>query len=310
MAITQRRAMAQSAGGKASQTILVALPPVEHFTPAGADAVSLFVRDTCANSPFHSNITVYGHDTPRTRLFRDVNFQGLKQGRSWFCSPGQAYANSMVRQHNGPPPRLLEIHNDINVFHCLAKRYPSAATLFYLHQDPALIPQLNTPKERWQFLNQASVIVCASDFVRRRFLTGLEAARTDHVRVIYHGANVLPAVPQKDRYILFVGRLIAEKGVQEIVQAAQLILPHYPDWRLVMVGSQLTKPNTMPKSLSDADTSIVEKTGATSGLVEHPATRQTATALRPRRDRCGALYHTGTGRPHRHRSAGRWVRPR
>jgi UDP-glucose:(glucosyl)LPS alpha-1,2-glucosyltransferase len=250
LGLPKRRASISSQGASA-QTVLVALPPVERFTPATADAVSLFVRDTCANSKFHSTITVYGHDTPRTRLFRSVNFHGVKQARAWFCHPSTAYSNSVARQHAGPPPRLLEIHNDVGVFNCLTKRFPSAATIFYLHQDPGLIPQLDTPKDRWQFLNQASVIVCSSDFIRRRFLTGLEAARTDHVRVIYHGATVQPAVPQKDPYILFVGRMRAEKGVAELVEATRLLLPHYPNWRLVMVGSQVTKPGAVQKAYQD-----------------------------------------------------------
>lgn len=232
-------------GAKPNQTILVALPTVENFSPASADAISLFVRDTSRHSRYNSSLMIYGQDTPRTRLFRDITFHGLKKVRSIFSSPSQAYARSILRHYDGPAPRLIEAHNDVTVLQCLSKRFPAAATIFYLHQDPVLIPHLATPKQRWQFLNQAGVIICASDFVRRRFLTGLEAARTDHVRVIHHGALLQQAVPQKEKFILFVGRIMAEKGVLEIIQAAQLLLSHYPDWRLVVVGSQLTKPTAL-----------------------------------------------------------------
>lgn len=235
-------------GAKPNQSILVALPMVENFSPASADALTLFVRDTSRHSRFNTSMTIYGQDTPRTRLFRDINFHGLKPARSFLSSPSQAYARSILRHHSGPPPRMLEVHNDPAVLTCLSKRFPSASTIFYLHQDPSVIPHLTTPKQRWQFLNQAGLIICASDFVRRRFLTGLEAVRTDHVRVIHHGAVIQPSVPQKDKFILFVGRIMAEKGVLDIVQAAQTLLPHYPDWRLVVVGSQLTKPTAIQKS--------------------------------------------------------------
>ncbi len=247
--------------GKTSQAVFVALPPVENFTPAGADAVSLFVRDTAANSRYNGSIHVYGQDTPRTRLFRDVQFHGIKKPAAWFTSPTVAYAKSLARHYTGPTPRVLEIHNDVTLFQILTKHFPSSATIFYLHQDPALLPQLATPKQRWHFLNQASVIVCSSDFVRRRFLTGLEAARTDHVRVIYHGTAVQPDLPQKENYILFVGRLIAEKGVAEMIQAAQLILPHYPSWRLVLVGNALTKPNNVQRAYDGYVQSQIKKLG-------------------------------------------------
>lgn len=246
--MVKRTSPVRMEGAKPNQTILVALPTVENFSPTSADAISLFVRDTSRHSRYNSGLMIYGQDNPRTRVFRDITFHGLKKTRSILSSPSQAYARSVIRHYDGPAPRLLEVHNDVTVLQCLSKRFPSAATIFYLHQDPVLVPQLMTPKQRWQFLNQAGLIICSSDFVRRRFLTGLEAARTDHVRVIHHGAMLQQAVPQKEKIILFVGRMMAEKGPLEMVQAAQLILPHYPDWRLVVVGSQLTKPNALQKA--------------------------------------------------------------
>jgi glycosyltransferase involved in cell wall biosynthesis len=139
------------------------------------------------------------------------------------------------------------VHNDAALFLRIAKQFPSVSNIFYLHQDPALIPDLETPRQRWAFLNKAGAIVCSSDYVRRRFLTGLEAARTNHVHVIYHGAALQDQGP-KERLILFVGRIVAEKGLAELVQAAQLLLPHHPQWRLLVVGSSPTKPTPHQKS--------------------------------------------------------------
>lgn len=37
--------------------------------------------------------------------------------------------------------------------------------------------------------------------------------------------------------ILFVGRLLADKGIREFVEAARLLLPRHPQWRFQVVGS-------------------------------------------------------------------------
>ncbi|HEY1096142.1 MAG TPA: glycosyltransferase family 4 protein [Alphaproteobacteria bacterium] len=237
--------------GKSNRRIAVVLPPAENFTPSAADAVSIFVRDTCFYSPYRSGITVYGQDTPRTRLFREVRFQGLSPRWSLFRSAQSRYIQSFLRELTSPLPQLLEVHNDVETFAKIARRFPNIPNIFYLHQDPALIPLLSTPKLRWAFINKASAIVCSSDYVRRRFITGLEAARTDHVHVVYHGAEVQQAGP-KERLILYVGRVVPEKGLLELAHAMQLLLPHHPQWRLLVVGSSPTKPTPQQKSYLQA----------------------------------------------------------
>ena len=244
--MAKRRPVIRSSNRAAGHRLAVILPPAEPFTPSAADAVSLFVRDTTFHSTYNSKITVYGEDKPRTRLFRDVRFQAVEPRWSLFKSPAQRYAKGFFNTL-ADTPRLVEVHNDIGVFQCVTKAFPASSSIFYLHQDPALIPQLETPKQRWQFINQASAIVCASDYVRRRFLTGLEAARTDHVRVVYHGIDIQPRLP-KERLILFVGRIIPEKGLLELIKAMQLLLPHHPSWRLLVVGGSPTKPTALQKA--------------------------------------------------------------
>jgi glycosyltransferase involved in cell wall biosynthesis len=232
---------------KTSRRIAVVLPPAENFSPSAADAVSIYARDICCRSAYRGGITVYGQNTPRTRLFREVRFQSLSPRWSLFRSAQSSYIQSFIQELRSPPPQLFEVHNDPATAQRIARQFPNIPNIFYLHQDPARIPLLSTPRQRWAFINQASAIVCASDYIRRRFLTGLEAARTDHVHVIYHGSTVQQAGP-KERLILYVGRIVPEKGLMELVQAMQLLLPHHPQWRLLVVGSSPTKPTPQQRT--------------------------------------------------------------
>jgi glycosyltransferase involved in cell wall biosynthesis len=249
-----------SQSGKTNRRLAVVLPPAENFTPSAADAVSLFVRDICYHSSYRSGVTVYGQDRPRTRLFREVRFHGLNPGWSFFRSPQSNYTHTFLRDLLPPAPQLFEVHNDVMTFEKIVRRFPSVPNIFYLHQDPSLLPLLQTPKQRWAFINKASAIVCSSDYVRRRFLTGLEAARTDHVQVIYHGALLQPQQP-KERLILFVGRIVPEKGLLELVEAMQLLLPHHPQWRFLVVGSSPTKPTPQQKIYMHSVSQNLKKLG-------------------------------------------------
>ena len=74
-----------------------------------------------------------------------------------------------------------------------------------------------------------------SEFIAQRFLQGVgdEAGKTI---VVYNGiATNLPTAP-KERIVAFVGRVIAIKGVAELVRAFALAAPDLPEWRLVIAG--------------------------------------------------------------------------
>lgn len=218
-------------------SIATILPYDEHFTHASAGAVGLFVRDTTQNSAFQSQITVYGRSTMRQRLFSRVRYQSVRPFMPYLLGNQGGYAHNLVRKLRKAPPKLIEVHNDINLFNTLAQYFANTPISLYFHDDPLLMKGARTPAQRWKILSRADAIYCCSHYVRRRFLTGLEAGRIDHVQVVYQGIDIKPQ-PKREKVILYVGHLTKEKGALEMARAATLLLPHHPDWRMVFAGEK------------------------------------------------------------------------
>ncbi len=106
----------------------------------------------------------------------------------------------------------------------------------YLHNDPQTMEALETPIERVQLLERASIVYCLSDYIRDRLIDGVEGV-SERVVVLPNGIAPLPADrPAREKTILFVGRLIPEKGVEELFDALRHIAALLPDWRVVIIG--------------------------------------------------------------------------
>jgi glycosyltransferase involved in cell wall biosynthesis len=217
--------------------IATILPPSEHFTHAAAGAIALFVHETSITSAYQEHITVYGNDEGKQRQLSGVKYKGVTPSMRLLFGRNGGYARALVELLRQRPVGLIEVHNRVQIFYKLAKAFPNVPISFYFHNDPQTIKGTETPKERWALLERADAIYCCSDFVRRRFMTGLDAARSDHVYVLPHGLAPIESKPEKDKLILFAGRLIPEKGVLELAQAAQRLLPHFPEWQIAFVGA-------------------------------------------------------------------------
>jgi len=103
-----------------------------------------------------------------------------------------------------------------------------------------------TPAERARLLARAAAIFCVSDYVRGCFLDGLSSGALQHdARKLHVLRNAIPrtleAPPEKEPLILFVGRIIEQKGVADLVAALEQILPRHPGWRAEIIGTSRTR---------------------------------------------------------------------
>lgn len=219
-----------------SYDIASVLPSSEHFTPTLAGSIAQFVRDTAAYSAYNPYITVYGRHDEKLRRFSGIKFQPITPSMELLFGRKGGYARALVQHFKKRPTGLIEVHNKIPIFNLLAKNFSNMPISLFLHSDPLEMPGAQTPKERWEILSRADAIYCSSDYIRRRFLTGLEAGRTDHVFVLYHGVQPLKR-GKKEPFILYAGRLAPEKGALELARAAQTLMPHFPGWRVVFAGA-------------------------------------------------------------------------
>ncbi|WP_207480886.1 glycosyltransferase family 4 protein [Arenibaculum pallidiluteum] len=228
---TTSRGSGATAGG---ETIAVLLPYAEAFARGKAGAVALSVNDELGHSRYRDAIAVYGR--PVEQPLQSRHFHAIEPLGRWFRGRNIGLAEAFRRAAQRSRPALVELHNRPLVFRHLARRLGQTIVTLHLHNDPQDMKGARSAAERRAILDRAGAVYCVSDFVRRRFLEGLSGGE-DKVHVLYYGIpRPWPAPPAKEDLILFVGRIIPDKGVLELVRALARVLPGHPGWRAAFVG--------------------------------------------------------------------------
>jgi glycosyltransferase involved in cell wall biosynthesis len=210
--------------GKVTGRVAVVLPPKEGFSPDAVGAIGLLVHRLCRAAGGE----VVGR--PVTNPFTDVPFHPAAPG--WGFSATSRYIAGVARVLATLRPALVEVHNRPEIALHLARRFPRV--VLFLHNDPHGMRGARTTAERAALLRRLSRVVTVSDHLRHRFLEGVDG----DVMVLPNCIDVPERVHKvRDRLILFVGRVVADKGADAFVEACAAVLPQLPGWRAEMVGA-------------------------------------------------------------------------
>lgn len=221
--------------GMAPPRAAMLLPYAESFGPDAAGAVSLDVRDVVALSRHRERICVFGR--PVARSFPGVGFTSLEPAGRPFLGRNLGLAEALRRRIGAGPPTLVEVQNRPNMFHYLARRAPRLPLALRLANDPLTMRQGRSRRHRRRILDRALAVLAISRFVADRFLDGTEDG-AEKLHVIHIGIRrTLERPPQKEPLILYVGRIVPEKGVGHLVEALERVLPRHPGWRAVIIGA-------------------------------------------------------------------------
>ena len=150
------------------------------------------------------------------------------------------YMAGVVSTLRGLRPLVVEVHNRANLALAVAAALPEARVALFLHNDPSGMRRARLAAERAALLRRVRV-VCVSEFLARRFMDGVVAPGL--APVVLPNCLDLAALPARlaagarERTILFVGRVVADKGADAFVRACGAVLPGLPGWRAVMIGA-------------------------------------------------------------------------
>ncbi len=142
-------------------------------------------------------------------------------------------------------PDLVEVHNRPEIALYLARRFPRVA--LFLHNDPQGMRGAETPPSA-PAAAPAGRVVAVSDHVRGRSWTGIEGDVSGAAQQHRRAAR---ARKVRERLILFVGRMVADKGADVFVEACAAVLPRLPGWRAEMVGADRFPPTARPPPFTD-----------------------------------------------------------
>ncbi|MSP03198.1 MAG: glycosyltransferase [Acetobacteraceae bacterium] len=235
----------------ASPIIAVVLPPREGFGPRRARGIGLTVRHhALATSTEHTVVFGSRQFGP---VFPDVTFR-LAHTVAFIPGRVQArYALGLLFALRRLRPASIEVHAEPLVAMWLQRLFPAIPVVLFLHDVPEANRLTRTPELRSELLSRTARIVTLSAWLRDRFLEG--------VRPHAHAPIVIPpcvdltglstseaaSATRRTPLVLFAGRLIPEKGVEQFVSACITALPRLPGWRAEIIGADqhaVTSPET------------------------------------------------------------------
>ncbi len=216
--------------------INILLPFKEKFDENKASSVSITVRNNMLYSKYLNQIKIFGQNV-ESPLFKN-NFVGLKHSILSFKSKNKFLANEMMKiiSKDLDKNQIIEIHNRPYLVEEITRGNKFPVSLFF-HNDPQTMKGSKSISERENILSKCAAIFCVSEFIKKKFLDGINK-NFQKVHVLYNGVDrKLENFPIKKKEILFVGRLVIEKGVHFYVDAIKGLAQKHPEWSFGLIGS-------------------------------------------------------------------------
>ena len=217
--------------------INILLPHKEKFTKENAASVSITVKNNFQYSNFKTKIKIFGQFVEKPML--EKNFCGIKNPDSFFVSKNKNLAVQMCKiiGKQKSSNQLIEVHNRPYLVNIINKKLDQKIITLFLHNDPLEMRGSKTIKDRENLLLLSSKIYCVSKYIKKRFLEGITHDR-EKVVVLYNG--IIPfcnKMPKKEKTVIFVGRVVKEKGIHLYVEAIKNISDKFNDWKFKIIGS-------------------------------------------------------------------------
>ena len=216
--------------------INILLPYKEKFDENKASSVSITVSNNLLHSNYLNQTKIFGQNV-EFPLFKD-NFVGLKYSVLSFKSKNKFLANEMLKViiNDLDKNQLIEIHNRPYLVEEITRVNKFPVSLFF-HNDPQTMKGSKSIKERENILEKCAAIFCVSEFIKKKFLEGINK-NFQKVHVLYNGVErKIKRFPKKKKEVLFVGRLVPEKGVDIYIDAIKPLVSKFTDWSFGLIGS-------------------------------------------------------------------------
>ena len=229
------------------------LPPREGFGPNRTGAVgikvhrfALALRDGA--SPALEPVVI---GVPQGQpLYPDVRYLSATGPRLLPVSRTIRYAMGVAAVLRREKPALVQVYNRAEIARYVIRALPGTPVMLVLGNDPQEMARAKSVADRTWLLRHAACVVANAVYLRDRMT---ESVPADTMRrppeVVPNGidfAALPPPVPFADREktILFVGRVTADKGADVFVDACARALPGLPGWRAKMIGADRFHPDS------------------------------------------------------------------
>lgn len=227
---------AASGPGTKMPRVAIVLHARERFGPETAGAVAMVVHRLAAASPDRTLVLGRAFSGP---IFSGIRFQGVRGEGSL------AFGVNVIRALRAAAPSVVEIHQQPRLARMVARFLRRTPVFLCLHNDPLDMRGLKRAGDRARLLRHVDRVVCVSDWLKRRFETGI--GPSDRVVVLPNPltlAELPPRAAERRPEILFAGRVVADKGVADFIAACRLVLPRLPGWTARIIGGDRFGPDS------------------------------------------------------------------
>jgi glycosyltransferase involved in cell wall biosynthesis len=210
--------------------IFIILPYKESLNPNLAGAVSLYVKDTTNYSKYKKKIQIISSDDfdNKSELFRNKNYIIN------FC---KKFENKKDRIE------IIEIHNRPEYLTYIKKYFPNTKINLVFHNDPLSLRGSISYEERDKIVNLCHKVVFISSWIQQRFFSSFKNADLSNSTIIPHGIKKSGKINliNKQKNILFVGKLNHAKGYHIFAEAALKFKKKNPKWNFIAIGNEARK---------------------------------------------------------------------
>ena len=247
----------------------VILPPREGFGTGRAGALGLLARRYATAPGFRTLVLGGAQQGPP---FPEVPFQAIQPAAWWPGNINLRFVAGMIGTLRRARPALIEVHNRPEIAMALAWLFPRVPVGLLLNNDSTDMRAARSPAARARLLRRLRPVMASSDYLRRRFMEGVDAA-VGSVELL-HNCIDLAAVPtgiERERLILFAGRVVADKAPDSFIQACAQALPSLPGWRAEIVGADGMSATSRETDFVRQVRSLADAAGVRmTGYVDHP----------------------------------------
>lgn len=203
--------------------LAVVLPRNMHYAPDRATSIDLCARDFVLHSRFRAGTTVIGGAVRDP--YADVPYVGVEDIKAAFRAQGFSRMRAAIEQAR---PDLILVH----------QHPPAAARIAAgFARIPVVLQRHNALPKRWVghrlWRDRAYRKLACVAFVSESALSTYTGAAAS--AVVHNGIDTRLYVPaDKQPMVLFAGRAVPEKGVEQFAEAAATALAARPGWRAVL----------------------------------------------------------------------------
>ena len=217
--------------------INILLPFKEKFDKNKASSVSITVKNNLKYSKYLDDIQIFGQQTEKP-LF-EKNFVGIKYFFFSFRSKNRYLADQMIKviKKSSDNNQIIEIHNRPYLLGFIHKKTNRLPISLFFHNDPKTMRGSKSILEREKILKKCAAIFCVSKYIKSKFLDGIYVNH-EKVHVLYNGVDRKhETIPFKKKEVIFVGRLVFEKGLDLYIDVVSVVAKIFPDWNFRLIGS-------------------------------------------------------------------------